>query len=69
MTKKDYVIIAEAIAEAHNNCREFIDGEDVATAQEGVSKVRIALERRLYADNRRFDVNRFRDYIEQQVQD
>lgn len=58
MTRKDYVLIAEAIKGAVNYEAEFNNNEAGADA---LKKFSITLASLLLADNPRFDVNRFFD--------
>ena len=61
MTRKDYVLIAEAIKGAVSYETEFNSNEAGADA---LKKFSVTLASLLLADNPRFDVNRFFDACE-----
>jgi hypothetical protein len=61
MTRKDYVMIAEAIQGAVNYEQNFNNNEAGADA---IKKFSVTLSALLLADNPRFDVNRFFDACE-----
>lgn len=61
MTRKDYVLIAEAIKGAVSYEAEFNNNEAGA---EALKKFSVTLSALLLSDNPRFDVNRFFDACE-----
>lgn len=61
MTRKDYVLIAEAIKGAVSYEMEFNNNEAGA---DSLKKFSVTLASLLMADNPRFDVNRFFDACE-----
>lgn len=61
MTRKDYVLIAEAIKGAVSYEAEFNNNEAGADA---LKKFSVTLSALLLSDNPRFDVNRFFDACE-----
>ncbi len=61
MTRKDYVMIAEAIQGAVNYEQNFNNNEAGADA---IKKFSVMLSALLMADNPRFDANRFFDACE-----
>ncbi|HEV2178366.1 MAG TPA: hypothetical protein VGU20_31210 [Stellaceae bacterium] len=59
MTRKDYVLIAEALKEARAEIRSKEPPECVAALNDGVSYAAEELAFYLYRDNQRFDRERF----------
>ncbi len=59
MTRKDYVLIADAIAIAQANPCHFFNGGNVDAYTNGAFSVAVAIANRLAADNPAFDRARF----------
>ena len=64
MTKKDYILIANAYVTAYLNCR--MSGEELSGSQEDY--IIDSLIRTFQADNNKFDQEKFIDYINKKIE-
>jgi hypothetical protein len=63
MTKKDYQLIADTILEAYDEMGNFIDGENVEVACDGLDVLVEKITKALYLDNPKFNIVKFKSAI------